>query len=150
MASLLHRAAITRRIGATWRKRLNRPCAAAMRPFCQITLATCFYVWARCLRVTTVIFSTVWSPISILRYIIRRPSGVVIWRLTDRCDVTLMLLVTDWRPTHQHLPVTSNSSNHVARSTRRAPPHDGCTDDWRNCQFAVSLEIPHSRSRRAL
>ena len=29
-------------IGAAWRIRLNRPCAAAMRPFCQITLATCF------------------------------------------------------------------------------------------------------------
>jgi len=27
--------------GATWRIRLNRPCAAAMRPFCQNTLATC-------------------------------------------------------------------------------------------------------------
>ena len=29
--------------GATWRIRLNCPCAAAMRPFCQITLATCYY-----------------------------------------------------------------------------------------------------------
>jgi len=29
--------------GATWRTRLNRPCAAAMRPFCQITLTTCYY-----------------------------------------------------------------------------------------------------------
>jgi len=28
-------------IGATWRIRLNRPCAAAMWPFCQITLTTC-------------------------------------------------------------------------------------------------------------
>jgi len=28
-------------IGATWRIRLNRSCAAAMRPFCQITLTTC-------------------------------------------------------------------------------------------------------------
>ena len=27
--------------GATWRIRLNRPCAAAMRSFCQITLTTC-------------------------------------------------------------------------------------------------------------
>jgi len=24
-------------VGATWRIRLNRPCAAAMRPFCQIS-----------------------------------------------------------------------------------------------------------------
>jgi len=30
-------------IGVTWRIRLNRPCAAAMRPFCQITLTTCHY-----------------------------------------------------------------------------------------------------------
>ena len=29
-------------IGATWRIRLNRPCAAAMRQFCQITLTTCY------------------------------------------------------------------------------------------------------------
>jgi len=28
--------------GATWRIPLNRPCAAAMRPFCQITLTTCY------------------------------------------------------------------------------------------------------------
>jgi len=28
------------RIGATWRIRPNRPCAAAMRPSCQITLTT--------------------------------------------------------------------------------------------------------------
>jgi len=28
--------------GATWRTPLNRPCAAAMRSFCQITLTTCF------------------------------------------------------------------------------------------------------------
>jgi len=28
-------------IDASWRIRLNRPCAAAMRPFCQITLTTC-------------------------------------------------------------------------------------------------------------
>jgi len=28
-------------IGATWRIRLNRPYAAAMRPFCQITLTAC-------------------------------------------------------------------------------------------------------------
>jgi len=33
-------------IGATWRIRLNRPCAAAMRPFCQITLTTCNYYTA--------------------------------------------------------------------------------------------------------
>ena len=29
-------------IGANWRIRLNRPCVAAMRPFCQITLTTCY------------------------------------------------------------------------------------------------------------
>jgi len=29
-------------IGATWVIRLNRACAAAMRPFCQITLTTCY------------------------------------------------------------------------------------------------------------
>jgi len=29
--------------GASWRIPLNRPCAAAMRPFCQITLTTCYY-----------------------------------------------------------------------------------------------------------
>jgi len=29
-------------IGATWWIRLNRPCAAAMRAFCQITLTTCY------------------------------------------------------------------------------------------------------------
>jgi len=29
-------------VGATWRMRLNHPCAAAMRPFCQITLTTCY------------------------------------------------------------------------------------------------------------
>ena len=28
-------------IGATWRIRLNRPCAAAVRPFSLITLRTC-------------------------------------------------------------------------------------------------------------
>ena len=28
--------------GASWRMPLNRPCAAAMRPACQITLITCF------------------------------------------------------------------------------------------------------------
>jgi len=28
-------------IGATWRIPMNRPCAAAMRSFCQITLTTC-------------------------------------------------------------------------------------------------------------
>ena len=27
--------------GATWRIPLNRSCAAAMEPFCQITLTTC-------------------------------------------------------------------------------------------------------------
>ena len=31
-------------IGATWRIRLNHPCAAAMRPFCQIALTTCWIV----------------------------------------------------------------------------------------------------------
>jgi len=30
-------------IGATWRRQLNRPCAAAMQPFCQSTLTTCYY-----------------------------------------------------------------------------------------------------------
>jgi len=30
-------------IGATWRMPLNRPCTAAMRPFCQMTLTTCCY-----------------------------------------------------------------------------------------------------------
>jgi len=29
--------------GTTWRIILNRPCAAAMRAFCQITLTTCFH-----------------------------------------------------------------------------------------------------------
>ena len=29
-------------IGATWRIQLNRPCVAVMRPFCQITLTTCY------------------------------------------------------------------------------------------------------------
>jgi len=28
-------------IAATWRIRLNHPCAAAMQPFCHITLTTC-------------------------------------------------------------------------------------------------------------
>jgi len=28
-------------IGATWRIRLNRPCAAAIWPLCHITLITC-------------------------------------------------------------------------------------------------------------
>jgi len=32
-------------IGATWGIRLNRPCAAAMLPFCQITLTTCLSNW---------------------------------------------------------------------------------------------------------
>jgi len=36
-------------IGATWQIRLNRPCAAAMRAFCQITLATCS-VLVPCMR----------------------------------------------------------------------------------------------------
>jgi len=30
-------------IGAIWRIRLNRPFAAAMRSFCQITLTTCLH-----------------------------------------------------------------------------------------------------------
>jgi len=37
-------------IDATWRIRLNRPCAAAMRP-CQITLTTCcwrWWIWLSC------------------------------------------------------------------------------------------------------
>ena len=29
-------------IGVTWRIRLNGPCVAAMQPFCQITLTTCY------------------------------------------------------------------------------------------------------------
>ena len=29
-------------VGATWRTRLNRPCAAAMRPFYRVTLTTCW------------------------------------------------------------------------------------------------------------
>ena len=33
--------------GATWRISLNRPCAAAIRPFCQITLTTCCYSYKR-------------------------------------------------------------------------------------------------------
>jgi len=32
-----------RKHGATWWIPLNRPCAAAMRPFCQIVLTTCYY-----------------------------------------------------------------------------------------------------------
>ena len=34
-------------IAATWRIRLDHPSAAAMRPFCQITLNTCYYSLAR-------------------------------------------------------------------------------------------------------
>ena len=30
-------------IGATWRIPVNRPRAAAMQPFCQIPLTTCYY-----------------------------------------------------------------------------------------------------------
>ena len=30
-------------VGATWGIRLSRPCAAAVRPFCQITLTTCYF-----------------------------------------------------------------------------------------------------------
>ena len=30
-------------IGATWRIRLNRPCAVAMRPFCQMTFTACLF-----------------------------------------------------------------------------------------------------------
>jgi len=33
-------------IGTTWRIRLNRPCAAVMQSFCQITLTTCFSEYA--------------------------------------------------------------------------------------------------------
>jgi len=29
-------------IGTTWRIQLNDPCAVGMRPFCQITLTTCY------------------------------------------------------------------------------------------------------------
>jgi len=32
-----------RKHGANWWIPLNRPCAAAMRPFCQMTLTTCYY-----------------------------------------------------------------------------------------------------------
>ena len=32
-------------IAATWRVWLNRPCAAAMQHFCQITFTTCFNSW---------------------------------------------------------------------------------------------------------
>jgi len=36
-------------IGITWRIRLNRPCVAAMRPFCQVILTTGFaYVYFIC------------------------------------------------------------------------------------------------------
>ena len=31
--------------GTTWRILVNRPCATAMWPFCQITLATCYSLW---------------------------------------------------------------------------------------------------------
>jgi len=30
-------------IGATWQIQLNHSCVAAMWPFCQITLTTCYY-----------------------------------------------------------------------------------------------------------
>ena len=30
---------------ATWRIRMNRSCASAMPPFCQITLTTCYYCY---------------------------------------------------------------------------------------------------------
>jgi len=30
--------------GIMWRVPLNRPCAAAMRPYCQITLTTCCHL----------------------------------------------------------------------------------------------------------
>jgi len=29
-------------IGATWQLRLNRPRATSVRPFCQVTLTTCY------------------------------------------------------------------------------------------------------------
>jgi len=32
-------------IDAAWQMRLNRPCAAAMQPFCQITLTTCYHYY---------------------------------------------------------------------------------------------------------
>ena len=34
-------------IGATWRIRLNHPCAAAMLPFCQVTLSSCYHNYYR-------------------------------------------------------------------------------------------------------
>jgi len=33
-------------IGATWRIRLNHPCAAVMHPLCQITLTTCWRLFS--------------------------------------------------------------------------------------------------------
>jgi len=35
-------------IVATWRIRLNRPCAAAMRPLCEVTLTTWYFCCVLC------------------------------------------------------------------------------------------------------
>jgi len=35
-------------IVATWRIRLNRPCAAAVRPFCEVTLTTWYFCCVLC------------------------------------------------------------------------------------------------------
>ena len=41
-------------IDATWRIRLNRPCATAMWPFCRMTLTSCYY-WPGTLTVFTIV-----------------------------------------------------------------------------------------------
>jgi len=47
-------------IGATWRIRLNRPCAAAMRPYVIISLTTCYVVVTdNSLRITLLNISTI-------------------------------------------------------------------------------------------
>ena len=46
-------------IGATWRMRLKRPCAAMMRLFCQITFITCYTIN------TASISSWIWRIISL-------------------------------------------------------------------------------------
>jgi len=40
-------------IGATWQIRLNRPCAAAMRLFCQITWTTCYLYNHTTIKITS-------------------------------------------------------------------------------------------------
>ena len=66
--------------GATWRVRLNRPCAAAIRPFCQITLITSvslffsyssvqYEAYVRCVFFYVVVYCTqVWSRTKTLQY----------------------------------------------------------------------------------